>query len=84
MPKVCDVYRSDFGPGDSLSMLKYCAGSMEAESASKVRVILMDEHNLVIKYQHTQEQYHAALKPLGTGKILFHPFSSESLDLMEI
>jgi Protein of unknown function, DUF547 len=84
LPKVCDVYRSDFGPGDSISVLRFCVGSMDVETASKVRLMLIDEHNLVVKYQHTQEQYHSQLKALGMGPISFHRVSSESLDLMDI
>lgn len=82
LPKVCEVFRNDFGPGDSLSVLKFCVASMEAEAASKVRLMLIDEHKLVVKYQHTSEQYHASLKQLGLGGISFHRISSESLDFM--
>mmetsp|Transcript_36950 Transcript_36950/g.89665 ORF Transcript_36950/g.89665 Transcript_36950/m.89665 type:complete len:550 (-) Transcript_36950:68-1717(-) len=84
LPKVCEVFRNDFGPGDSLSVLKFCVASMDAEDASRVRLMLMDENKLVIKYQHTAEQYHASIKPLGLGGISFHRVSSESLDLMAI
>ncbi|KAL3932921.1 MAG: hypothetical protein SGARI_003833 [Bacillariaceae sp.] len=61
LPKVCEVYRNDFGH-DSLSILRCCVSVMDEDSANFVRVLLMDEKSLVIKFQHTPDQYHSTLK----------------------
>jgi hypothetical protein len=61
LPKVCEIYKSDFG-GDSLSCLKFCIGGLDEGTASTIRVMMMDISNLVIKYQHTADQYHTYLK----------------------
>jgi hypothetical protein len=62
LPKVCEVYRHDFGAGDSLSILRFCIGGMDEESAILVRMLMVDEGSLVIKFQHTQDNYHASLR----------------------
>mmetsp|Transcript_23947 Transcript_23947/g.44519 ORF Transcript_23947/g.44519 Transcript_23947/m.44519 type:complete len:594 (+) Transcript_23947:57-1838(+) len=62
LPKVCEVFKHDFGAGDSLSILKFCIGGMDEETANTVRMLLMDESTLIIKFHHTQDQYHASLK----------------------
>ena len=62
LPKVCEVYKPDFGP-DSLSCLKFCMGGLDEGTASTIRVMMMDgESNLTIRYQHTAEQYHISLR----------------------
>jgi hypothetical protein len=61
LPKVCEVYKNDFGH-DSLSILKYCVGVMDEDTANFVRLLILDEKNLVIKFQHTPDQYHSTLK----------------------
>jgi Protein of unknown function, DUF547 len=62
LPKVCEVYRHDFGRGDSLSILKFCVGGMDEDTSNFVRMLLTDEKNLVIKFQHTPDQYHSSLR----------------------
>ena len=60
LPKVCEVYKNDFG-SDSLSCLKFCMGGLDEGTASTIRVMMMDESGLAIRYQHTAEQYHSHL-----------------------
>ena len=60
LPKVCDVYKNDFG-ADSLSCLKFCMGGLDEGTANKIRVMITDESTLTIRYQHTAEQYHSCL-----------------------
>ncbi|KAL3903743.1 MAG: hypothetical protein SGILL_010330, partial [Bacillariaceae sp.] len=62
LPKVCEVYRNHFGPGDSLSILKFCVGGMDEDTANFVRQLITDEKNLIIKFQHTPDQYISSLK----------------------
>jgi hypothetical protein len=61
LPKICEIYKNDFGQ-DSLACLKFCMGGLDEGTASTIRVMMMDESNLVIRYQHTSESYHSALK----------------------
>lgn len=60
LPKVCEVYKNDFG-GDSLSCLKFCLGGLDEGTASTIRLMMMDQNNLMIRYRHTAEQYHTSL-----------------------
>lgn len=60
LPKICEVYKNDFG-GDALSCLKFCLGGLDEGTASTIRVMMMDMSNLVIRYQHTTDQYHTSL-----------------------
>ncbi|KAG7351309.1 DUF547 domain containing protein [Nitzschia inconspicua] len=62
LPKVCEVYKHDFGNGDSLSILKFCVRGMDADTKNFVRSLLMDEKNLTIKFQNTPDQYHSSLR----------------------
>ena len=61
LPKVCEVYRGDFG-SDALSCLRFCIGGLDEGTASTIRVMMIDESSLVIRYQHASEQYHMSLK----------------------
>jgi hypothetical protein len=61
LPKVCEVYKNDFGP-DPLSCLKFCLGGLDESAASTIRLMMMDESTIVIRYQHTAEHYHTCLK----------------------
>jgi hypothetical protein len=56
LPKVCEIYRTDFGDS-SISCLRFCLGGLDEGLASGIRVMMMDEASLVIRYQHTAEQY---------------------------
>ena len=60
LPKVCEVYKNDFG-ADSLSCLRFCMGGLDESTASTIRVMMMDESSLAIRYQHTSEHYHTCL-----------------------
>jgi hypothetical protein len=87
LPKVCEVFRYDFGPGDSLSTLKFCVGGMDEDTAIITRMLLVDEHNLTVKFQHTSDQYHASLRlrkdhePEETGFSTLKQLSSDSMDI---
>lgn len=60
LPKVCEVYKNDFG-GDSLSCLKFCIGGLDDSTAAKIRVMMMDQSSLVIRFRPASEQYHTSL-----------------------
>jgi hypothetical protein len=80
LPKVCEVYKYDFGAGDSVSILKICVCGMDEDTSAFVRLLLMDEKNLVIKFQRTPDQYHSSLR-LKTGKDKVEASNSIELDL---
>ena len=61
LPKICEVYKNDFG-GDSMSCLRFCMGLLDEGTSSILRVMMMDEGNLSIRYQHTADQFHTALR----------------------
>lgn len=62
LPKVCEVYKHDFGGGDFLPILKFCVEGMDEDTRNFVRLLLTDEKNLIIKFQHTTDQYHSSLR----------------------
>ena len=59
LPKICEIYKNDFG-GHAAACLKFCMGGLDEGTASTIRVMMMDS-NFVIRYQHTAEQYHTSL-----------------------
>lgn len=61
LPKICEVYKSDFG-GDSTACLKFCMGGLDEGVASTIRLMSIDMGNITIRYKPTSEQYHASLK----------------------
>lgn len=67
LPKVMDVYRSDFttdsSTAPSYECLRYCFRYMDMDMATKIRA-LYDEGNtnpLVLKYHPLSEQFHMRL-----------------------
>jgi hypothetical protein len=80
LPKVCEVYKHDFGVGDSLSILKKCVGGMDEDTSTFVRLLLMDEKNLIIKFQRTPEHYHSSLR-LRTTNDREEPSKTIEMDL---
>jgi len=61
LPKVCDVYRNDYGNGDPTSILMYCLKYLE-ESEQKRIMRHVKSSDAVIKFQSTSEQYYDFLK----------------------
>jgi Protein of unknown function, DUF547 len=60
LPKICEVYKHDFG-NDGVSCLKFCIGGLEEVVASTIRVMMMDPSSLSIRYRPTADQYHTSL-----------------------
>ena len=67
IPKVCEVYRSDFIPdsvervGAPIACLRYCMGYMHDDLAAKVQD-MWTRGDVTVKYQSTAEQYHSSLR----------------------
>eukprot|EP00934_Nitzschia_sp_Nitz4_P005934 Nitzschia sp. Nitz4//scaffold143_size57137//47798//52921//NITZ4_006522-RA/size57137-processed-gene-0.41-mRNA-1//1//CDS//3329536470//5924//frame0 len=58
LPKVCEVYKHDFG-GDCL---KYCIPYMDEDTGCIVRIMMAEVHSIILKYQPTSDQFHTYLK----------------------
>ena len=60
LPKVCEVYKPDFGH-DSTACVRFCLGGLDEATANTIRT-MMKKDDLSIRYQHTADSYHSALK----------------------
>jgi hypothetical protein len=58
LPKVCDIYRNDFGDGDVASTLSYCVDFLPAADQSKVFSLAED---VDYKFAPCAETYHSIL-----------------------
>ena len=59
LPKVCEVYRNDFGP-DSLSVLNACMAGLDEGTAITIREMTVDG-NVAIRYRQAADEYHSSL-----------------------
>lgn len=66
LPKICDVYRHDFGNGDHTVAIMFCVAFLsESDREDVIRMIQNESHvPLYMKHQPTSEQYYSCLKPL--------------------
>lgn len=70
IPRVCDVYRSDFtrdsekASASSVAMagLQYCLRFLDEPLANEIHTMLSDEGSINIKYQPVADQYHPILR----------------------
>lgn len=76
LPKVMDVYRSDFttelATGSPIDSLRYCLRYIDMDMATTIRA-LYDENNvhlLVLKYHPVSEQFHTRLVAESPGILL--------------
>jgi hypothetical protein len=63
LPKVCDVYRNDFGTdfnGMNHAALIYCMSYLDESMVKTIRSFVRDEP--IIKYQFAIDQYHSVLE----------------------
>lgn len=63
LPKVCEVYKNDFG-GDSNSCLKLCLEEVDEETADTIQT-MMSGGSISIRFQHTADNYHSYLQMRG-------------------
>lgn len=62
LPKVCDVYRRDFGQGDPVETLQYCMQFLDEDT--QVVVIDMfsnDGNSPQVKFLNASDQFHTPL-----------------------
>jgi len=58
LPKVCDVYRKDFGSGDPYDCVSFILQYMDEDSQDKIVELFTDETNApVIKYRPSQQTF---------------------------
>mmetsp|Transcript_411 Transcript_411/g.432 ORF Transcript_411/g.432 Transcript_411/m.432 type:complete len:1353 (+) Transcript_411:82-4140(+) len=63
LPKICEVYRNDFGDGDSLALLHYCLQYMEEkDQATLTELIRCESGSLSIKFEHSPDSFYSILK----------------------
>ena len=64
IPKICDVYRHDFGNGDHTVAIMFCVTFLNGNDREDVMRLLQNESQgpLYMKYQPTSEQYYSCLK----------------------
>jgi len=62
LPKVCEVYRHDFGGGDSGSCLRVCMSELRDDPIGKSIRTIFNDDMLQVRYRHTVEQYHTSLQ----------------------
>eukprot|EP00977_Amphora_coffeiformis_P008303 scaffold1878_cov170-Amphora_coffeaeformis.AAC.16 len=65
VPKVCEVYRHDFGfegANAAMACLQYCVGFMEDSMASRVESLLRESPPPSVKFQPLAENYHSYLR----------------------
>ena len=63
LPKICEVYKNDFG-GDPNSCLKFCLDQVDEETEATIRT-MMSAGNVSIRFQHTSDNYHTYLQLRG-------------------
>ncbi len=62
LPKVCDVYRNDFGMGDGLVCLSQCIKYLNDSDQLSIAELLNDGvGSIAVKFQPSCEQFHANL-----------------------
>lgn len=63
LPKICDVYRKDFGPGEPFDCVQFCVQYLDEDTQTVVIDMFNDDLNSpVIKYQAPSELTHSNLK----------------------
>ena len=65
LPKVCDIYRKDFGPGEPFDCLAFILQYLEEE----MQTVIIDMSNKEtsspsIKYHNSNDHFHSTLKLL--------------------
>jgi hypothetical protein len=62
LPKICEVFRSDYGNGDSLSCILFCSQFTDDESRDTLMDLIDEGKQLVTKYQHSCASFYFRLK----------------------
>jgi Protein of unknown function, DUF547/Protein of unknown function (DUF1769) len=70
LPKICDVYRNDFGILDSLSMAYYCISFLSQQQRARVEKFLNEDSPYIIRFANCAEQYHQFLSRWERNSIL--------------
>ncbi len=63
LPKVCDIYRNDFGGGDGLVCLSQCLIYLDGSSQLAIAALL-DDGQLLVKFNRGCESFHPNLTEL--------------------
>ena len=62
LPKVCEVYKKDFGDGIALHCLYFCVRFLEKDMQETILEMIHDANGgYILKYQASSETFHASL-----------------------
>jgi hypothetical protein len=64
LPKVCDVYRNDFGMGDCLVCLSQILRYLDESSQLTIASLLENGGQIIIKFHQPSEKFHTNLSEL--------------------
>lgn len=78
LPKLCDVYRNDYGSGDSLSCLAFCTRFLTVDRQRTVSILMKDDSPCAIKFLPCADHFHQLLTRLEQDE------QHESEDLDEV
>lgn len=73
LPKICDVYRNDFGEGDNLTLAKYCLSFVRVNWEAVNELLLSDEKP-TIKFLPLSMDFHSHLQELCEDSMAFRFF----------
>jgi hypothetical protein len=61
LPKVCDVYRNDFGMGDCLVCLSQVLRYLDESSQLTVASLLENGGQIAVRFKQPSEKFHTSL-----------------------
>mmetsp|Transcript_1402 Transcript_1402/g.2909 ORF Transcript_1402/g.2909 Transcript_1402/m.2909 type:complete len:1285 (-) Transcript_1402:132-3986(-) len=75
LPKICDIYRNDFGDGDLLTLAKYCLSFVRVNWEAVNELLLNEEAKPIVKFLPLSLDYHSHLQELCEDNMAFRCFS---------
>ena len=75
LPKICDIYRNDFGDGDPLTLAKYCLSFVRVNWEAVNELLLNEENKPIIKFLPLPLDFHSHLQELCEDDMAFRCFS---------
>lgn len=61
LPKVCDVYRNDFGMGDCLVCLSQVLRYLDESSQLTIAALLENGGQIAVRFKQPSEKFHTSL-----------------------
>ena len=70
LPKVCDVYKNDFGNGDVIVCLSQCLRYLDVADQLSIAKLLENGRMVSVKFRSPSYQFHTHLTNLDTDYAL--------------